>query len=88
MIIEAYTNNGTRVRVGDEIEYSSSNGVAYVSYISLTNSNKIEHIETINVSNEYGMVVDLYDNKAIDKLTSTGKNCKKVYDMMKEIGPN
>lgn len=87
MIIEAYTNKGTRVRIGDEFEYDYGNGLAYVAYISLTKNNKIEHIEIINVSDEYGITVDMFDNNAIDKLTFTGKNCKKVYDMMKEISP-
>lgn len=87
MIIEAYTNKGTRVRIGDEIEYDCGNGLAYVAYISLTNSNKINHIETINVSDKHGITVDMYGDHIIDKLTFTGKNCKKVYDMMKEISP-
>lgn len=87
MIIEAYTNKGTRVRVGDEFEYNFGKSLAYVAYISLDSSNKIEHIETINVSDKYGITIDLYGNHAIDKLTFTGKNCKKVYNMMKEISP-
>ena len=86
MIIEAYTDSGTRVRVGDEFEYDD--GLAYVAYISLTSNNKIEHIVTINVSDEYGITIDVFNNHSINKINFTGKNCKKVYNMMKEISPN